>query len=211
MELKRQFPESMQHEIRQSSAYERGFDVVFLLHDALNLIIDDPHTHTVLITSTASTTLQSKAGQYNVSFICGMNLFSGFIGAPIKEVCGDAASLIRFKMLAEYFKWEYKIVPDTPGMIALRVLSMIINEAVATLAEGTANVSDIDNGMMLGTNYPKGPLRWCEDIGVSNVVDTLSNLYQFYADERYRVHPLLYEMATYDKRFYSSNTIKQAP
>jgi len=50
-------------------------------------------------------------------------------------------------------------VPDQPGFVTARVLSMIINEAWLALEEGVSTKAEIDIAMKLGTNYPLGHLN----------------------------------------------------
>jgi 3-hydroxybutyryl-CoA dehydrogenase len=87
---------------------------------------------------------------------------------------------------------------------------MIINEAAATIAEGTASVEDIDKGMMLGTNYPKGPLQWCDEIGAVYIVETLNNLFTYTSDSRYQAHQYLTQLARSGKTFYTSKIKEEA-
>jgi len=68
---------------------------------------------------------------------------------------------------------------------------MIINEAAFALQENVATAADIDMAMKLGTNYPKGPLAWCDEIGAYTVVAILEALQIEYGHDRYRVAPLL--------------------
>src|SRR5215218_3634380 len=55
-------------------------------------------------------------------------------------------------------------LPDEPGFITARVISMIINEAYISLEEGVSSKEDINTAMKLGTNYPFGPFEWIEKI-----------------------------------------------
>ena len=72
-----------------------------------------------------------------------------------------------------------------------RVLSAIINEAYLALGEGVASPADIDTAMRLGTNYPKGPLAWGDEIGPRLVLETLLALEEFYRDGRFAPAPRL--------------------
>ncbi|NWF91236.1 MAG: 3-hydroxybutyryl-CoA dehydrogenase [Ignavibacteriaceae bacterium] len=63
-------------------------------------------------------------------------------------------------------KIECSVVPDVPGLVFPRIISMIINEAAQVYAEKTASREDIDTAMKLGTNYPYGPLEWTDKLGV---------------------------------------------
>lgn len=73
------------------------------------------------------------------------------------------------------------------GMIALRVMAMIINEAYFALEENVASAIDIDTAMKFGVNYPHGPFYWCQKIRPHNVVHLLDDLKEFTGDGRYQV------------------------
>jgi 3-hydroxybutyryl-CoA dehydrogenase len=89
---------------------------------------------------------------------------------------------------------EVHHVEDRPGMVNLRVITLIMNEAYQVLQEGTSNRDDIDTAMKLGTNYPHGPIEWSEMIGLDVVYHVLESMYNNYGDDRYRITPLLREM-----------------
>jgi 3-hydroxybutyryl-CoA dehydrogenase len=55
------------------------------------------------------------------------------------------------------------------GCVFGRILCAIMNEAALAAAEGVATDADIDLAMRLGTNYPKGPLAWAQEIGPEHV------------------------------------------
>lgn len=75
--------------------------------------------------------------------------------------------------------------------IFLRIISMLINEAVEAKRLGVANDEDIELAMQKGVNYPKGLLAWGKEIGYAKISETLHNLYEEYQEERYRQSPLL--------------------
>ncbi len=78
--------------------------------------------------------------------------------------------------------------------IFLRIISMLINEAVEAKRLGVANDEDIELAMQKGVNYPKGLLTWGKEIGYGKISETLQNLYEEYQEERYRQSPLLRKM-----------------
>ena len=57
-----------------------------------------------------------------------------------------------------------------------------------------AQAEDIDQAMRLGTNYPLGPLRWADQIGLDEVLAVLEGLQRETGDDRYRPAPLLKKM-----------------
>ncbi len=85
-------------------------------------------------------------------------------------------------------------VKDAPGLIFPRILSLIINEAVRSLDEGVAVAEEIDVALQLGTNYPLGPLRWADQVGLDEVLMVLEGLQRETGDDRYRPSQLLKKM-----------------
>jgi len=85
-------------------------------------------------------------------------------------------------------------VKDSPGLIFPRILSLIVNEAVRSLDEGVAVAEEIDVALQLGTNYPLGPLRWGDQVGLDEVLTVLEGLQRETGDDRYRPSPLLKKM-----------------
>lgn len=75
--------------------------------------------------------------------------------------------------------------------VFLRIISMLINEAVEAKRLGVANDEDIELAMQKGVNYPKGLLAWGKEVGYSKISETLQSLYEEYQEERYRQSPLL--------------------
>lgn len=75
--------------------------------------------------------------------------------------------------------------------IFMRIISMLINEAVEAKRLGVANDEDIELAMQKGVNYPKGLLAWGKEIGYAKISETLQDLYKEYQEERYRQSPLL--------------------
>ena len=85
-------------------------------------------------------------------------------------------------------------VKDAPGLIFPRILSLVINEATRSLDEGVAQAEEIDVAMRLGVNYPSGPLRWADQVGLDEVLAVLEGLQHETGDGRYRPAPLLSKM-----------------
>ncbi|AQX87222.1 3-hydroxybutyryl-CoA dehydrogenase [Elizabethkingia bruuniana] len=78
--------------------------------------------------------------------------------------------------------------------IFIRIISMLVNEAVEAKRLGIASDEDIELAMQKGVNYPKGLLSWGQEIGYKTISETLQNLYNKYQEERYRQSPLLSEI-----------------
>ncbi|MCP4723658.1 MAG: 3-hydroxybutyryl-CoA dehydrogenase, partial [bacterium] len=86
--------------------------------------------------------------------------------------------------------------------IFFRILAMLINEAADALFFNIATKEDIDLAMMKGVNYPKGLLKWADEIGAGDVLKMLEYLYNEYGEDRYRPSPLLRRKVKNDEKFY---------
>jgi 3-hydroxybutyryl-CoA dehydrogenase len=86
--------------------------------------------------------------------------------------------------------------------VAERIVAMLINEAADTLYLRVASRDDIDLAVTQGVNYPKGLLRWADEIGIQHVVDRLDALYVEYLEDRYRCCPLLRRMVREERTFW---------
>ncbi|MDO8629413.1 MAG: 3-hydroxyacyl-CoA dehydrogenase NAD-binding domain-containing protein [Phycisphaerales bacterium] len=74
---------------------------------------------------------------------------------------------------------------STEQYVFARILSAILNEAALALDEGVASREDIDIAMQKGTNYPKGPLAWTDEIGLWTVRGLLRAMNDSVSDRRY--------------------------
>ncbi len=83
-----------------------------------------------------------------------------------------------------------------------RIICMLINEAADALYMGIGTKEDIDLAMTKGVNYPKGLLKWADELGIENICQQLKHLQDAYGDDRYRQSILLKRMVVAGKKFY---------
>jgi 3-hydroxybutyryl-CoA dehydrogenase len=83
------------------------------------------------------------------------------------------------------------VIHDSPGFIAQRVMAMICNIGCQVAQAGVAAPEDVDRAVVLGLNYPQGPLAMGDSLGADNVLRILDALFHFYGDPRYRGSPWL--------------------
>ena len=88
------------------------------------------------------------------------------------------------------------LTQDYPGFIANRILMPMINEAIISLHEGVAGVTEIDTIMKLGMAHPMGPLQLADFIGLDVCLAILNVLYDGLGNTKYAPCPLLVNMLT---------------
>ncbi|MEL6304502.1 MAG: 3-hydroxybutyryl-CoA dehydrogenase [Bacteroidota bacterium] len=85
-------------------------------------------------------------------------------------------------------------VNDYPGFVANRILMPMLNEAIETLYNGVAGVTEIDTVMKLGMAHPMGPLQLADFIGLDVCLSILNVMYDGFKNPKYAPCPLLVNM-----------------
>lgn len=110
------------------------------------------------------------------------------ISSAVQNTTSQTAKVIR---LLQSLGKQVIHLPDYPGLLVMRTVAMLSNEALDVVNKGVANATDTDNALRFGVNYPQGPLAWGEKLGWPHILATLENLQSYYAEPRYRPMPLL--------------------
>jgi 3-hydroxybutyryl-CoA dehydrogenase len=151
------------------------------------------NTSSISITKIASVT--SRPAQ-----VIGMHFMNPVPIMKLVEVInGYATSKEVTHKIMELSKTLGKIpveVNDYPGFVANRILMPMINEAIYTLYESVAGVSEIDTVMKLGMAHPMGPLQLADFIGLDVCLSILKVLHDGFGNPKYAPCPLLVNMVT---------------
>ena len=149
------------------------------------------NTSSISITQIAAVT--QRSGQ-----VIGMHFMNPVPVMKLVEVIrGYATSketTTRIMSLASQLEKVPVEVQDYPGFVANRILMPMINEAIYTLFEGVAGVSEIDTVMKLGMAHPMGPLQLADFIGLDVCLSILRVLHEGFGNPKYAPCPLLVNM-----------------
>lgn len=143
----------------------------------------------LIIVNAVTTTLVELPGNF-----VRINGWPSFLKRNIAEAsCTNDEIKIKAEKILSLFGKKTEWVPDVPGFVTARIVSMIINEAYFALEEKVSSKEEIDIAMKLGTNYPYGPFEWSKIIGLKNIYVLLQSLYL--QNSRYEPAPLLKQEA----------------
>jgi 3-hydroxybutyryl-CoA dehydrogenase len=87
--------------------------------------------------------------------------------------------------------FEAEWVEDAPGLVLGRIACQLVNEAAFAIGEGVGSPEDVDAGLELGLNHPRGPIAWGRAIGLDRVLATVDGLWEERHEERFRAAPAL--------------------
>lgn len=149
-------------------------------------------------TSSISITLLGAATR-SPQNVVGMHFFNPPQLMPLIEIIrgartsDDTVSLV--KDVAVAMKKETVLCKkDSPGFIVNRILAPALNEAAFLVSEGVADPEDIDKAITLGLNWPMGPLRLLDYVGLDTTLSIEQVLMDEFQDSKYRPSPLLKQM-----------------
>jgi 3-hydroxybutyryl-CoA dehydrogenase len=154
---------------------------------------------TILATNTSSISITRIAAVTNrPERVIGMHFMNPVPVMKLVEIIKgySTAQEVTSKVvsLSEQLKKVPVIVNDYPGFVANRILMPMINEAVETLYNGVAGVTEIDTVMKLGMAHPMGSLQLADFIGLDVCLSILEVLYEGFKNPKYAPCPLLVNM-----------------
>lgn len=177
--------EWLRNGLRDDAPVAWVFEKVDLLHyktaDAvIDLLFENTPEHSALLKQLGGlkiiNSVRDTLDETDGSFI-RINGWTTFLKAHIVEASCLHEDLKKLgETVFSYFNKTVEWLPDAPGFVTPRVVSMIINEAYFALAEGVSTRAEIDVAMKLGTAYPYGPFEWSERIGLKNIAGLLQKL-----------------------------------
>lgn len=160
-----------------------------------------PNPGAVLATNTSSISITEIAAALpkdQQHRVVGMHFFNPVpVMALVEVIKGVQTSdevVARTVALAEKMGKTALKANDRAGFVSNRVLMPMINEAFYALMEGVAEPEAIDGIMKLGCNFPMGPLRLADFIGLDTCVHIMDVLADGLNNDRYRACPLLKQL-----------------
>ncbi|MDX2017679.1 MAG: 3-hydroxyacyl-CoA dehydrogenase NAD-binding domain-containing protein [Planctomycetota bacterium] len=149
-------------------------------------------------TSSISITEIAAAAGPGADRVIGMHFFNPVpvmkLVEVIKGVQTSPETVARVMDLAHRMGKTAIPANDRPGFISNRVLMPMINEAFYAWMEGVAEPQHLDEIMKLGCNFPMGPLRLADFIGLDTCVHIMNVLADGLNNDRYRACPLLKQL-----------------
>lgn len=156
-------------------------------------------TNTILATNTSSISITQIAAATNrAGKVIGMHFMNPVPIMQLVEIIrGYNTSNEVTETIMDLSKKLGKTpteVNDYPGFVANRILMPMINEAIETLYNKVAGVSEIDTVMKLGMAHPMGPLQLADFIGLDVCLSILNVMYDGFKNPKYAPCPLLINM-----------------
>jgi len=153
------------------------------------------NTSSISITELASATSRPEK-------FCGMHFFNPpQLMKLIEIIRGAKTSDETVNTIVEVTKKMQKepvvVKKDCAGFIVNRILIPALNEAISLVWEGIAEPEDIDKAIRLGLNWPMGPLKLVDYLGLDTTL-SIAEVLRDDLDPKYNPCPLLRQMVRAD-------------
>lgn len=170
-------------------------EVMSIKKDIFEKLDQYTSTETILATNT-STMSPTEIGSYTnrADRTIAMHFFNPVHKMKLVEIIrGLETSDVTLQLtqeVAHAMGKETVIVNEFPGFVTSRISSLVGNEAFNMLMEGVGSPEEIDKAIELGLNYPMGPFKLGDLVGLDTRLKNLEYLHKTLG-EKYRPSPLL--------------------
>jgi 3-hydroxybutyryl-CoA dehydrogenase len=156
--------------------------------------------HAIIASNTSSISItEIGAATKRPEKVCGMHFFNPPQLMRLVEIVrglktsDETVETIRH-VSSKLGKESVVVKKDTPGFIVNRILIPAMNEAVFLFAEGVAEPEDIDKAIELGLNWPMGPLKLLDYVGIDTTLFITDVMVSETGDPKFRPSSLLKQM-----------------
>jgi 3-hydroxybutyryl-CoA dehydrogenase len=82
-------------------------------------------------------------------------------------------------------------VEESAGLISIRLITALVNEACEVLLQGVSTKEDIDAAMCLGLGLRQGPFEIADKLGLDKIVRWMDILYDEFGLMKYKASPVI--------------------
>jgi len=149
------------------------------------------NTSSISITELASATSRPEK-------FCGLHFFNPPQLMKLIEIIrgaktSDETINVAVEVARKMGKEAVVVKKDCAGFVVNRILVPALNEAISLVWEGIAEPEDIDKAIRLGLNWPMGPLKLLDYLGLDTTL-SIAEVLRDDLDPKYSPSPLLRQM-----------------
>ena len=156
--------------------------------------------HAIIGSNTSSISItEIGAATKRPEKVCGMHFFNPPQLMKLVEIVrglktsDETVETIR-QVSMKLGKEPVVVKKDSPGFIVNRILVPALNEAAFLVAEDVADAEDIDKACTLGLNWPIGPLKLLDYVGIDTILFITDVMTNETGDPKFRPSNLLKQM-----------------
>lgn len=164
-------------------------EIAELKHEVWSEVVEHAPAHALLGTNTSQLSITSIGAGLGAaaSRLVGIHFFNPPVMMRLVEVIAgtltDPAQVERAREFGTRLGKEVVVCrKDSPGFITSRAYAILRLECIRMLEEGIATAEDIDKALVLGFNFPMGPLELGDMNGLDTYMHAISGLAEAHGD-----------------------------
>jgi len=178
-------------------AIEAVFEDINIKREVFKKLDENSPAHAVLASNTSALSITEMAKTTKrPDKVVGVHFFNPPYAMKLVEiVMGEQTSEETRKTVDEFARSldkETVTVKDSAGFIVNRLVLPMLNEAAYLVYEGKTTIEDVDKAVTLGMNFPAGPFRLADFVGLDVALAVLEHLHEAFGD-KFKPCPLLIE------------------
>jgi len=95
---------------------------------------------------------------------------------------------------AKLIKYEAIDVHESNGLVSMRLIVVLLNEACQMVMENIAKMEDINRLMMVDYGMRIGIFQVADVIGIEKLVDLMEDMFDEYGDKKYKPNPIIWRL-----------------
>jgi 3-hydroxybutyryl-CoA dehydrogenase len=176
---------------------EAVFENMDVKKDVFKKLDENSPPHAILASNTSALNITEMARATNrPDKVIGLHFFNPPYAMKLVEVVTGEQTSEETRKVADAFARglgkETVTVKDSPGFIVNRLVLPMLNEAAYLVYEGKTTIEDVDKAVTLGMNFPAGPFRLADFVGLDVALAVLQHLNEAFGD-KFKPCPLLIE------------------
>jgi len=177
---------------------EAVYEDINVKKEVFKKLDEDCPAHAILASNTSALSITEMAQVTSrPEKVIGLHFFNPPYAMKLVEVVMGNQTSEETRKTADGFVRglgkETVTVKDSPGFIVNRLVLPMLNEAVhLVFDEGKTTMEDVDRAVTLGMNFPVGPFRLADFVGLDVALAVLEHLYEAFG-EKFKPCPILVE------------------
>ena len=100
----------------------------------------------------------------------------------------------KVELFAKMIKFTPITVHESSGMVSMRLLAIMLNEACSILLENVAKLVDIEKEFIIGYGQRRGIFEMADEMGIEKIVMLMEDMFHDYGDKKYKANPILWRL-----------------
>lgn len=97
-------------------------------------------------------------------------------------------------LFAKMIKYVPVHIHESSGMVNMRLMVIMLNEACQILMEGVSTLEDIDKQFTISYGQRNGVFELADIIGIEKIVMLMEDMFKDYGDRKYKASPILWRL-----------------